>query len=328
MHNQPLSRVLSAGFVCGDLVLKPVDRLPPANGNLFVEQAGLAIGGCAANAAVAFARLLRPRQGVAAVAGRVGDDALGGLLRQALAAEGVDITHVLPTPAAATSINTALISREGDRSFFVFPGACEHLVPDDLPDAVLSGYQHLHLAAIGALSGLAGEAVAGVARRGRALGLTVSLDASLNPPRDIAADIGPALCHLDLFLPNLAEARAVLGDVGVDELLDRGLARGVRLVGIKLGEQGCALATPQERVCVPAYPVEPVDTCGAGDSWAAAVVFAWWQRWPLDDVARFANAAGALCALALGATAGLAEPEAIWRFVRLAEPAQVAGSGR
>jgi sugar/nucleoside kinase (ribokinase family) len=308
--------VLSAGFVCGDLVLKPVDRLPPANGCLFVEQADLTIGGCAANAAVAFARLLRPGQGVSAVAGRVGDDALGGLLRQALAAEGVDTAHLLSTPAAATSINTALISGVGERSFFVFPGACDHLIPDDLPDAMLGDYQHLHLAAIGAMSGLAGEAVAEVARRARALGLTVSLDASLNPPRDTAADIGPALEHLDFFLPNLAEAQAVLGDAGVDELLDRGLARGVGLVGIKLGEQGCALATFRERLQMPAFRVTPVDTCGAGDSWAAAVVYAWWQGWPLDDIARFANAAGALCALALGATAGLAEPEVIWRFVR------------
>lgn len=321
MTDQPLSRVLSAGFVCGDLVLKPVDRLPPANGNLFVQQADLTIGGCAANAAVAFARLLRPGQGASAVAGRVGDDALGGLLRQALAAEDVDTAHLLPTPAAATSINTALISGTGERSFFVFPGACEYLVPDDLPNALLGGFQHLHLAAIGALSGLAGEAVAEVARRARALGLTVSLDASLNPPRDTAADIGPALCHLNFFLPNLAEARAVLGAGDVDVLLDRGLARGVGLVGIKLAEQGCVLATAQERLHLPAYRVTPVDTCGAGDSWAAAVVYAWWQGWSLEDIARFANAAGALCALALGATAGLAEPEAIWRFVRLAPPA-------
>jgi sugar/nucleoside kinase (ribokinase family) len=101
-------------------------------------------------------------------------------------------------------------------------------------------------------------------------------------------------------------------------LLDRGLACGVGLVGIKLAEQGCALATERERLRMPAYQVMPVDTCGSGDSWATAVVYGWWQGWPLEDIARFANAAGALCALALGATAGLAEPEAIWRFVRSA----------
>ncbi|MFZ2359527.1 MAG: carbohydrate kinase family protein, partial [Anaerolineae bacterium] len=71
--------VLSAGFVCGDLVLAPVDDLPPAGGNRFVDRAALTIGGCAATAAVGFARLLRAEDGRAAVAGRIGVDSLGRL---------------------------------------------------------------------------------------------------------------------------------------------------------------------------------------------------------------------------------------------------------
>ena len=112
-------KVLCAGFVCADLVLRPVDEMPPPGGNRFVEDASLTIGGCAANAAVAFARL-----GVQVdVAGRVGDDSLGRMLRQALVTEQVGTEGLLNTESAATAINTALVTRRGERSFYVYPGA-------------------------------------------------------------------------------------------------------------------------------------------------------------------------------------------------------------
>ena len=213
--------VLSAGFVCGDLVLRPVDDLPPLGGNRFVDDARLTIGGCAANASVAFARLLGVEDGRSAVAGRVGDDDLAWLLRHALEAEGVAVEGLLATPGAATAINTALVATSGERSFYVYGGACDLLTPADLPDSLLRDFDHLHLAAVSALPGLVGKAGADVARRAQALGLTVSLDITLNPPRDTAADIGPLLPHLDLFLPNLEEAKAVLGPGSIDDLLAR-----------------------------------------------------------------------------------------------------------
>ncbi len=306
--------VLSAGFVCGDLVLAPVDDLPPAGGNRFVRQAALTIGGCAANAAVGLARILNTASGRVAVAGRIGDDALGRLLHEALAETGVDTRPLLVTPDAATAINTALVTSNGERSFYVFPGACALLAPADLPDNLLSQFDHLHLGAIGALPGLAGEAGADVARRARSLGLSTSLDITLNPPRDSAADVLPLLPHIDLFLPNLAEAQAVLGAGGADALLERGLARGVRLMGMKLGSAGCRLATIHEAVSVSAFPVAAIDTVGAGDAWSAAVIYAWRLGWPLAEIGRFANAAGALCTLQPGATQGMADAESIHRF--------------
>lgn len=306
--------VLSAGFVCGDLVLAPVDELPPAGGNRFVQQAALTIGGCAANAAVGLARLLAADGGRVAVAGRIGDDPLGRLLDEALAEAGVDTSPLIRTPDASTAINTALVAGNGERSFYVFPGACALLAPDDLPDSLLSQFDHLHLGAIGALPGLAGPAAAGVARRARRLGLTTSLDITLNPPRDSAADVRPLLPHIDLFLPNLAEAQAVLGQGDAAALLSRGLDCGVRLMGLKLGSDGSRLATAGEETSVPAFRVAAIDTVGAGDAWSAAVIYGWRLGWPLAEIGRFANAAGALCTLQPGATQGMASAASIQRF--------------
>lgn len=311
-------KVLSAGFVCGDLVLAAVDELPPSGGNRFVEQATLAIGGCAANAAVGFARLLKGDTDHVVVAGRVGDDPLAALLRSALAAEGVGSDPLLATPAAATAINTVLVSSNSERSFYVFDGACRLFTPADLPDSLLRQFDHLHLAAVGSLAGLAGDAGADVARRARALGLTVSLDITLNPPRDAAADVLPLLPYVNLFLPNLAEARAVLRVNTLADVVQAGLAQGVDLLGIKLGAAGCVLATPQEQRFVPGFAVDALDTVGAGDAWGAALVSGWRQGWTLQELGWFANAAGALCTQQPGATAGMATIEQIWAFLAAA----------
>ena len=308
--------VLSAGFVCADLVLSPVDDLPPAGGNRFVEQATLLLGGCAANAAVAFARLNQASCHIA-VAGRVGDDALGELLNRTLQQDNVDTAALLTTPATATAINTVLVTQHGERSFYVFPGACTHLTPADLPDSLLQGFNHLHLAAIGSLPALAGADAADVARRARALGLTVSLDITLNPPRDTALDVLPVLPYVDLFLPNVAEAEAVLGAGDLAALLSRGLARGPRLMGLKLGAAGCVLATSEAQVTLPAYPVHAVDTVGAGDAWGVAVVYGWQQGWSLTEIGRFANAAGALCTLQSGAAAAMPSFSAVRQLMAL-----------
>lgn len=309
-----MSHILCAGFICGDIVLSPVDSLPPAGGNQFVHSAALALGGCAANTAVGLARLLGNGPHRVAAAGRTGADPLGRLIRDALAEAGVDASPLLDTPNAATASITVLVSATGERSFYVYPGACERFAPEDLPDSLLRGFDHLHLAAIGSLAQLAGAAAADVAARARRLGLSVSLDVSLNPPRDFAADVLPLLPHVTLFLPNFTEAQAALGQGSPDELLGRGLACGVPLMGIKLGAAGCVLARAGEQVAAPAFAISPVDTVGAGDAWAAAVVYGWLQGWPLAEIASFANAAGALAALQPSATAGMQDAASILRW--------------
>jgi sugar/nucleoside kinase (ribokinase family) len=49
----------------------------------------------------------------------------------------------------------------------------------------------------------------------------------------------------------------------------------------------------------------PVDTLGAGDTWTAGFLCGLLRGWDLERVARFANAVGACCVQALGATTGV-----------------------
>lgn len=55
------------------------------------------------------------------------------------------------------------------------------------------------------------------------------------------------------------------------------------------------------------------------------VVYAWRNGWPLTQIGRFANAAGALCVQQIGATAGLGNAHAILQFAAQADAARLPG---
>ena len=80
------------------------------------------------------------------------------------------------------------------------------------------------------------------------------------------------------------------------------------------------MALERERVVhVPAYPVQAVDTTGAGDSFNAGFLHRWLQGASLEDCLRLGAACGALSTRALGGTAAqptLAEAEALVRGER------------
>lgn len=78
----------------------------------------------------------------------------------------------------------------------------------------------------------------------------------------------------------------------------------LQLVALTLGREGCVLANKSEVVYEPGLDVEVTDTTGAGDAFAAALVVRLLEGTALRQIARFANALGALVATRKGATPG------------------------
>jgi fructokinase len=60
----------------------------------------------------------------------------------------------------------------------------------------------------------------------------------------------------------------------IDDVLDRLLSLGPRLVAVTLGAKGAVIADPGHRVRIPAVRVEVYDTIGAGDTFMASLIHA------------------------------------------------------
>jgi fructokinase len=76
---------------------------------------------------------------------------------------------------------------------------------------------------------------------------------------------------------------------------------GWKAVCVTHGARGCAILAGGEYAVADGYPIEVADTVGAGDAFAAAFLHGLNQKWPVNEIASFANRAGAIVASRAGA---------------------------
>jgi sugar/nucleoside kinase (ribokinase family) len=154
---------------------------------------------------------------------------------------------------------------------------------------------------------LEGEGVADVLAEAQRRGLLTVLDTVMNPRSAGWAGIAPALPFLDWTIPSFEEAKALTGEGKALRQARFFQAAGAKNVAIKMGANGCLIVpVDSEPFHVAPRAVEAVDALGAGDAWAAGFLTGLLHAWPpLEKTARFANAVGACCVEALGATTGI-----------------------
>ena len=118
----------------------------------------------------------------------------------------------------------------------------------------------------------------------------------------------------DLFFPNEVEALALTRAQTPEQAL-RALANDRTLTVVKLGRQGCFAMRDRHLLHQPAFPVKPVDTTGAGDSFNAGFLHAWLQKLSLPDCLRLGAACGALSTLKAGGTGGQPDERELEAFL-------------
>lgn len=301
--------VVCLGILVADVIARPVDRIPRRGSIGLVEELALRGGGCALNTSTVLARL-----GIeTAVVGKVGCDPLGEFLLQLLDERGLDRRGVLQDSRYPTSASVALVDSDGERTFLHLPGSNAQLREDELPTTIVYCGRVLHVAGslvMGALDGEPlGRVLAGARERGLVTSLDVVWDASDHWKR-----VMPALPHLDLFAPTLAEARAITGQHTPKDVVAWLQDRGVREVALKMGPQGCYAAGDDFEGAVEPLSVQPIDGTGAGDAFVAGLLYGKLAGWPFGEAVRFANATGALATTAVGAAEGVGSLSQVMQF--------------
>jgi fructokinase len=102
----------------------------------------------------------------------------------------------------------------------------------------------------------------------------------------------------------LQEAAAIadLPGSSIEEFCREGASRyGWQAACVTLGANGCGLWLAGQYVEAEGYPVEVADPVGAGDGFAAALLHGISMRWPVAEIARFANRVGSIIASRPGA---------------------------
>ena len=297
----PDAVVIGAAIV--DIPLAPVTQDILSAHSTPLQRIAMGLGGDAANEALALARLGH----APALVSVVGRDTPGDFALQALARSGVDVSAVARRDGLDTGINIVLVRPDGERGFITSrTGSLRQLGLTDILPALdapaLSGAKVACLASLFVSPKLTLRDTAALFDALKARGLTLCADTTRPKNGETLREAGDALSRLDYFFPNLEEAAQITGERDPDAVADALLGCGVKHVALKLGDQGCLLASKEERLIVPAVPgVRCVDTTGAGDTFAAAFIAAILEGRPFADCGRFANAVASLCVESVGA---------------------------
>ncbi|NKC33070.1 PfkB family carbohydrate kinase [Falsiroseomonas selenitidurans] len=281
--------ILVFGSVNADLVFS-VPRLPAPGETVLGKGFAQFPGGKGANQAVAAAR-----DGAAvAFAGCVGRDGLAGAATAALREAGVDLAR-LAEVAAPTGCASICVDAEGRNQIAVAPGANALARAAQVEDAALTPATILLLQMEVPAAEIALLVQRAAARFTRCI-------LNLAPPGDLPADL---LRALHLLVLNEHEAVVLARRLGcTPDAAALRLAAGCD-VAVTRGAAGAEAATAAGLATTPAFPVRPIDTTGAGDTWCGVLAAGLARGMPMADAMRRAAAAAALACTRPGAAAAM-----------------------
>jgi ribokinase len=289
-----------------DLVSRVPRPIAPGE-TLLATAFDISPGGKGSNAAVAAAR-----QGArVAVVARIGSDDFGRMALDLWQREGIATRHVEQIAGERSGTAQILVYDNGDNSIAVFLGAGAGLGAAQVQaaEATIAAARVVMASCEVPL-----EATQAAFRIARAHGVTTLLNPA--PARPLPGEL-ITLC--DVLTPNEGELR-VLADLPADApLADAArslLDRGAGAVLVTLGTAGCCLFRQGlAPLAIPGWPVEVVDTVGAGDTCTGALAAALARGEPIDAAAAHANAAAALSVTGRGAIGAMPDRAAVARLL-------------
>lgn len=262
------------------------------------------IAGAESNVAIGLARL---GHGVA-FAGRVGDDAAGAWVHDALRREGVDVSALATDARRPTGMlmrDRAGASRPSAVNYFRHGSAGSATSEEDVPFEAVRAARAVFVSGITAmLSAQSGDCVSRLFDVAEESGVPVYFDPNIRlrlAPVDDWQRIVPFLARASTLFVGRDELALLRLDVdGGSHLNDT-----TTVVVVKDGELGAQIHSHQESFIQQARDVHVVDAVGAGDAFAAGWIAGDLRGSSLRDTARLASTVASLVVATPGDVAGL-----------------------
>lgn len=309
MDGSPAPRITTIGVHILDTHGAPVEYLPDGQNSLRIDQIKVTPAGTAGGTAVDLSIL----GAAVSTVGAIGADDAGGFLRALLQARGVDTDGLATVSGAQTSSSILLIRPNGDRPALHVTGVNALVVWDDLAVPVFTDIAAVHLGGLDALASLDRAETMRVMDQARAAGTVVSMD-FLSSGSWLDPGLLELLPGVDIFMPNIEQATALVGPGTPEEIATRLLATGPGAVAVTLGDEGAIYMDAVQTLRHPAFVVDVVDTTGCGDAFCATFVLATVKGMTPEDALRLASAGAGLVASGLGSDGRLTSWDDLLEF--------------
>ncbi len=252
----------------------------------FLQQSGGLVG----TALVTLSRLGITTEMVA----HIGDDEAGRFIRNECVHEGVGVTGLISEANALSHVSTVLVDEQsGERSFLYRSPTSSPLSIEDISQETISSAQALFVDNIN-------DVTLQAARWARKAGAWTVLD-----PSGKYETLKPLLELIDVPIVPERFAEEWMPGQPHEAAAEQLVESGARIAVVTRGERGCVACWEKGTFAFPAFPIEVVDTTGAGDAFHGAFIYGLLQDWPVEEVVRFASAVGTLNCRSLGGRTAL-----------------------
>jgi ribokinase len=276
-----------------DLLMK-MDHLPE-KGETVTDAVFMQVyGGKGANQAVAAARA----GGNVAFVNCVGEDAYTPQMVQNYKNDGIDTRFVFQEKDIASGHALIMIGGEGMNYLSVAPGANYKLTPQKIDEALPVFDEAAMIVMQYEIQEETIKYVIDLANR-----KNIPVLWNCAPARAFDLTYIPKINILVLneveagFLAEMTVETEADAEKAAQKLVDRGVEK----VIITLGSKGAFVVTKTEKVSVPSFKVEAVDTTAAGDTFCGAFAVALVEGNSLKEALQFASAASAISVTRIGA---------------------------
>lgn len=276
-----------------DLIMK-MDRLPKKGETVTDAKFTQVYGGKGANQAVAATRA----GGNVAFVSCVGEDAYTPQMIKNYQQDGIDTSFVFHEKDVASGHALIMIDSEGENIISVAPGANEKLSPEKIQQAI-SVFNDT--AIIVMQYEIPEETIKYIIELANEKKIPVIWN--MAPARAFDFSYIPKINILvlnEIEVEFLTEMK-IKNEASAEEAAKILVEKGVKKVIITLGTKGAIVLTRNEKISVPAFKVNAIDTTAAGDTFCGTFATAFVEGKSLKESLLFASAASAISVTRLGA---------------------------
>lgn len=297
------------GFHKGGMFLIEEEQQRAVVTKIYEHIVNAAPGGSGANTMIGLSLL----GSKACYTGKVGDDEHGTLYVDGLKAQQVG--YPLNFGTGETGISVILITPDAQRTMLTFLGASRTLGPDDVNLEALRASKYLYVTAYLWDTDNQKEAVLLAMQEAKKAGVKVAL--SLSDPFCVHRHKEDLLKliheHVDCLLGNHEEAQALMDTDSPYEAI-KAMAPYCDIAAVTMSSEGSLLRHGNAIYEIPSFKVNPVDTTGAGDMYAAGLLYGLTQGLPLEATGKIASFTSAQVVAKLGPRLEELDSEAIARL--------------
>ena len=303
--------MICIGIALVDSIIRGFDPNPVSASGYRAESGSLNVGGEAVNESMAAAKL-----GVkTGILTSLGKDEAGDMIVAALQRCGVDTGLIIRSAQHPTPVTTMFVRDDGTRKSVTNSAHRYNFHPEQYAGS-FSGAKALLLGSLFRAPFDDPDIIHAVLQAAKAAGQTVFADTKLPNFRRLSLDdLAGSLDLIDYITPNEDEAKYYSGKQDPEAMADIFLDYGIRNVVIKLGGKGCFFKNTQISLWLPPYKIKAVDATGAGDNFLAGFASEILRGSTPQEALTFANACGAICTTAVGASTALQSREQVLKFM-------------